>query len=79
MKNEEYQNIQKNNPDVFGCKIGLMEDEINENDEITKYIGLSSKCYSYITRENSKRIKDTIKSKDISESYKAKYINHQEF
>ena len=26
MKNEEYQDIQKNNPDVFGCKIGLMED-----------------------------------------------------
>ena len=23
MKNEEYQNIQKNNPNVFGCKIGL--------------------------------------------------------
>ena len=46
MKNEEYQNIQKNNPDIFGCKIGLMEDEIDENDEITDYIGLSSKCYS---------------------------------
>ena len=40
MKNDEYQNIQKNNPDVFGCKIGLMEDEIYKNDEITEYIGL---------------------------------------
>ena len=79
MKNEEYQNIQKSNPDVFGCKIGLMEDEIDENDEITEYIGLSSKCYSYVTRENSKRIKDTIKSKGISQSYKVKYLNHQEF
>ena len=47
MKNEEYQNIQKNNPDIFGSKIGLMEDEIDENDEITEYVGLSSKCYSY--------------------------------
>ena len=46
MKNEKYQNIQKNNPNTFGCKIGLMENEIDENDEITEYIGLSSKCYS---------------------------------
>ena len=79
MKNEEYQNIQKNNPNVFGCKIGLMEDEIDENDEITEYIGLSSKCCSYITRENTKKIKDTIKTKSISESYKEKYLNRQEF
>ena len=54
MKNEEYQNIQKNNPDEFGCKIGLMEDEIDKNDEIIKYIGLSSKCYSYITKKTKK-------------------------
>ena len=79
MKNEEYQNIQKNNPDVFGCKIGLMEDEIDKNDEIIEYIGLTSKCYSYITRENTKKIKDTIKTKGISESYKSKYLNHQVF
>ena len=79
MKNEEYQNVQKNNLDIFGCKIGLIEDEIDENDEITEYIGLSSKCYSYITRENTKEIKDTIKTKGISESYKEKYLNHQEF
>ena len=76
MKNEEYQNIQKNNPDVFGCKIGLMEDEIDKNDEITEYIGLSSKCYSYITKNN---LKDNVKTKGISESYKSKYLNHQEF
>ena len=55
MKNVEYQNIQKNNPDIFGCKIGLMEDEIDKNDEIIEYIGLSSKCYSYITKENTKK------------------------
>ena len=35
MKNEEYQNIQKNNPDIFCCKIGLMEYEIDEIDEIS--------------------------------------------
>ena len=79
MKNEEYQNIQKNNPDIFGCKIGLMEDEIEKNDEIIEYIGLSSKCYSYIIKENTKKIRDTIKIKGISESYKSKYLNHQEF
>ena len=56
-----------------------MEDEIGKNDEITEYIGLSRECYSYITRENTKRIKDTIKTKGIFESYKEKYLNHQEF
>ena len=76
IKNEEYQNIQKNNPDIFGCKIGLMEDEIDKNDEITEYIGLSSKCHSYITKNN---LKNTVKTKGISESYKSKYLNHQEF
>ena len=53
-----------------------MEDEIDENDEIAEYIGLSSKCYSYITKNN---LKNTIKTKGISESYKEKYLNHQEF
>ena len=43
--------FKRNNPDVFGCKIGLMEDEIDKNDEIIEYIGLSSKCYSYITKK----------------------------
>ena len=47
--------IFKKNPDIFDCKIGLMEDEIDYNDEITEYIGLSSKCYSYITKENTKK------------------------
>ena len=79
MKNEEYQNIQKNNPDTFGCKIGLMKDEIDENDEISEYIGLSSKCYSYVTKENTKKIKDIVKTKGIPESYKEKYLNHQVF
>ena len=37
----------KNNSDVFGCKIRLMVDEIDKNDEIIEHIGLSSKCYSY--------------------------------
>ena len=32
-----------------------MEDEIDKNDEIIEYIGLSSKCYSYITKENTKK------------------------
>ena len=45
----------KNNSDIFGCKIGLMEDEIDKNDEIIEYIGLSSKFYSYITKENTKK------------------------
>ena len=56
-----------------------MEDEIDKNDEITEYIGLSSICYSYITKRNSKEIIDSIKTKGISEKYKEKYLNHQKF
>ena len=55
-----------------------MEDEIDKNDEIIHYIGLSSKYCSHITKENTKNIKDLIKIKGISESYKLKYLNHQE-
>ena len=75
MKNEEYQNVQKNNPDVFGCKIELMEDKIDKNDEMIEYIGLASKCYSYLTRKEKIKKKDImklIKTKGISESYKSK-------
>ena len=43
--------------------------------EITECIGLSSRCYSYITNN----IKNSIRTKGISESYKSKYLNHQEF
>ena len=32
-----------------------MEHEIDKNDDITEYIGLSSKCYSYITKEHTKK------------------------
>ena len=32
-----------------------MEDQIDKNDEIIEYIGLSSKCYSYITKENARK------------------------
>ena len=56
-----------------------MEDEIDKNNKIIEYIGLSSKCYSYITKENTKKIKDIIKTKGITESYKSKYLYHQEF
>ena len=52
-----------------------MEDEIDKNDEITEFIGLSSKCYSYIIRN----VSNSIKIKGILESYKSKYLNHQEF
>ena len=60
MKNTEYQNIQKNNPDIFGCKIGVMDDEI------TEYIGLSSKCYSYKTKNN---LKNTVRTKKAYQNH----------
>ena len=62
VKNEKYQNMQKISPNILGCKIGLREDEIDTNDEITKYIGLSSKCYSYITKKDKAKKKKDIKN-----------------
>ena len=35
--------------------------------------------YSYITRENTKKLKILLKTKGISESYKEKYLNRQVF
>ena len=47
---EKYLKILENNKHLFSKKLGLMENEINEN--IKEIISLRSKCYSIITVNN---------------------------
>ena len=77
---EKYLKILEENKDLFGKNIGLMEAECINN-PIKEFIGLSSKCYSYICKndieDNKNKLKNNIvHSKGISDSYKNKYIDH---
>ena len=71
---ERYLKILENNKDIFGNDIGQMEIE-NLHNPIKEFISLSSKCYSYINRDNV----NTSHTKGISDSYSKKYINHKLF
>ena len=80
---EEYLKILEENGDLFGKNIGLMEPEQLDN-PIKESIGLSSKCYSYICKNDIKNIKNKLKNnivhnKRISNSYKNIYIDHMLF
>ena len=71
------------NKDLFGKDIGLMEPEFINN-PIKEFISLSSKCYSYICKNdienNENKLKNNIvHSKGISNSYENKYIDHTLF
>ena len=77
---EEYLKILEENKDLFGKNIGQMETEQLDN-PIKEFIGLSSKCYSYICKNDIKNNKNKLKNnivhtKGISNSYKNKYIDH---
>ena len=77
---DEYLNILEKNKDFFGKKIGLLEPECINN-PIKEFIGLSSKFYSYICKndieDNKNKLKNNfIHSKGIANSYKNKYIDH---
>ena len=79
----EYLKILEENGDLFGKNIGLMEPEQLDN-PIKEFIGLPSKCYSYICKNDIKNNKNKLKNnivhtKDISNSYKNKYIDHMLF
>ena len=68
---------------MFGKDIGLMEPEFINN-PIKEFISLSSKCYSYICKNDIENNKNKLKnnivhSKGISNSYKNKYIDHTLF
>ena len=77
---EEYLKILEENKNLFGKFIGMMEVEHLIN-AIKKFIALSSKCYSYICKNDIENNKNKLKnniihSKGISNSYKNKYIDH---
>ena len=80
---KEYLEIIKNNKDVFGKKIGQLNSDYLNN-EIKEIICLSSKCYSYICKNdipnNINKLKNNIThTKGILDSYSKKFIDHQLF
>ena len=71
---EKYLEILENNKDLFGEYIGQMEVE-NLHKPIKEFISLSSKCYSYINKDDI----NISHTKGISDSYSKKYIDHKLF
>ena len=68
------------NKDLFGNNIGQMEPKSIDN-PIKEFIALSSKCYSYICKNDIEKNKNKLQnnivhSKGIANSYKNKYIDH---
>ena len=83
ISHDEYLKIFEENKDLFGKNIGMMEDEHLDN-PIKEIITLSSKCYSYICKEDIKNNKNKLKynivhTKGIADSYEVKYIDHTLF
>ena len=79
----KYLKILEENKALFGKDIGLMEPE-QLNNPIREIITLSSKCYSYLCKndikDNQNKLKNNIvHSKGISDSYKNKYTDHMLF
>ena len=83
ISHKEYLKILEENKDLFGKNIGMMETECTNN-PIKEFINLSSKCYSYICKndieDNKNKLKNNIiQSKGIVNSYKNRYIDHSLF
>ena len=83
ISHDEYLKILEKNNDLFGKDIGLMEPEQLDN-PIKEFVALSSKCYSYICKNDVENNKNKLKNniihtKGISNSYKNKYIDHTLF
>ena len=70
---EKYLKILENNKHLFDKKLGLMENEFDEN--IREIISLRSKCYSILTIN----IKSQNKAKNISKNYCKKNHAHKYF
>ena len=80
MSHEKYLEIFKNDKDVFGEDMGLLNSEHLYN-KIKQGIFLSSKSYSYICKSdipgNENKMKNNvIHTKGISDSYSKQYIDH---
>ena len=83
ISHNKYLKILEENKDLFGKDIGQMEPEQLTN-PIKELISLSSKCYSYLCKNDIENNKNKLKnnivhSKGISNSYKNKYIDHTLF
>ena len=84
MSHDEYLKILEENKDLFGDSIiGQMEPEKLDN-PIKEFIALSSKCYSFICKNNIGNNKNKLKNnivhtKGLADSYKNKYIDHTLF
>ena len=83
MNHEKYIEILEKNKDLFGKEIANIETE-NLNNPIKESIFLSSKCYSYICKndipKNEYKMKNNIlHTKGISDSYSKQYIDHNLF
>ena len=83
ISHNKYLKILEKNKDLFGKDIGLLEPEYTNN-PIKEFISLSSKCYSYICKNDIENNKNKLKnnivhSKGIANSYKNKYIDHALF
>ena len=79
----KYLKILEQSKDLFGKFIGLIEPECIDN-PIKEFIALSSKCYSYICKNDIENNKNKLKnnivhSKGIANSYKNKYIDYTLF
>ena len=80
ISHDEYLKILKENKDLFNEIIGGMEPGCIDN-PIKEFIGLSSKCYSYLCKNDIENNKNKLKNnivhtKGICNSYKNKYIDH---
>ena len=80
---EKYLKILEDNKDLFGNYLGQMTPE-NLFNEIKEGVFLSSKCYSYICKndisKNENKMKNNIlHTKGISNSYTQQYIDHDLF
>ena len=80
ISHDEYLKILEKNKDLFGNFIGQNEPEYINN-PIKEFTSLSSKCYSYLCKNDIKDNKNKLKnnivhSKGIANSYKNKYIDH---
>ena len=84
ISHNKYLKILEENKDLFGEEnIGQMEPELLDN-PIKEFIALSSKCYSYICKEDIENNKNKLKNnivhtKGLADSYKNKYIDHALF
>ena len=84
MSHEEYLNILENNKDLFEKDhLGKMVPEKLDN-PIQEFIALSSKCYSFICKneipKNKNKLKNNIiHTKGIVDSYSKQYVDHMLF